>query len=258
MSTVTVNYAFDPISNPESSTLRKEVYDIAFLEPVSAYKYIQERRDDIEYIFCPAFADYCKNAYFILAPYNIKVVPIVETGQVALEGLLAKNAKLINSLLYNRTKPNDSNPFLVTLNSPRIVFWANESVYAESIPVFLDSSPHIANTNHIPGTFDIGKWVRPVDFSFEIVDPSKPIVINRGDPLFCIRFRTKDNSKVILKRQRYDEPLCNAISNCVNVKKMLHNKPLSFLYDLAAPYFKMTKFGVKEKKCPFKWLHKDK
>ena len=120
--------------------------------------------------------------------------------------------------------------------SPVYVFYAKESVEMEVLPVFLLDSPSLENTLFIAGSYDIGKWIRPIDFSFYAKDNSKPINIKRGDPLFFVRFKTKEDEKITLERVEQSQELLTMIAACIKVKYKVKNISLSDLYKLAKSY----------------------
>jgi hypothetical protein len=58
----------------------------------------------------------------------------------------------------------------------------------------------------IEGEFDIGKWVRPIDFAIETpLDKETNISFKRGDPMYAIKF--KSDSKVKLEYDHYEDGL---------------------------------------------------
>lgn len=56
--------------------------------------------------------------------------------------------------------------------------------------------PDLGNNNLelIPGKFPFSVWSRPVQFSFKIKDLNKTVKIKKDDPLYYIRFYSKDSS----------------------------------------------------------------
>jgi hypothetical protein len=47
------------------------------------------------------------------------------------------------------------------------------------------------------GRFPINVWPRPLMWAFEWHDPSRPIKINRGDPLFYVGFETMPQDRSV-------------------------------------------------------------
>ena len=100
------------------------------------------------------------------------------------------------------------------------VFIADEPVYMSQVAPFM----HYAKVP-LPGTifggrFPINVWPRPLMWAFEWVDPDKPLVVNRGDPLFYVTFETvpQDRSVVVSEVELTDElnDYMELISGAVN------------------------------------------
>ena len=74
-------------------------------------------------------------------------------------------------------------------------FWTDEpDVWIEQFSF----SGSIKNCELIPATFPISVWYRPLLAAFKI-QKDVPIIIKRGAPLYCIRFRTNERANIILK-----------------------------------------------------------
>jgi hypothetical protein len=123
-------------------------------------------------------------------------------------------------------------------------------VHIETIPAFMDSNQSISNLMLIPGTYNISKWIRAVDFSVEVKDDKQPIIIKKDDVLFYVKFRTKDESKIELERVPMSNELRDAMLSCVFVKNHITNLPLKTLYKMAESFMSVLSFK-KPKKCPF-------
>ena len=75
---------------------------------------------------------------------------------------------------------------------------------------------------------DCGKWFRPTHLSNSTEE--KDFEIKRGDPLFYIKFHTKD--KVQLKRFNMNDEILSHVASTVQVKKYLASTKLNKLYKL--------------------------
>ncbi len=100
------------------------------------------------------------------------------------------------------------------------VFIADEPVYMSQVAPFM----HHAKTP-LPGTifggrFPINVWPRPLMWAFEWHDTSKPLKVNRGDPLFYATFETmpQDRSVQLVEAEVTDElnDYMEMISGAVN------------------------------------------
>ena len=256
MATVYYSYSYFELDH---KFFQPETVDLVGLDPVGVFSYINERRDNDEtlnrgshYLKCPAFVEYCKNTFHVLSPYTD--VLTISRDPVKGNTLTSKNFSqhywdLFVVVRGNIVKFDD--PFQLTL-PPSIIFWSDDSVVMESTSPILEHSELHQNIKIIPGSFNIGKWIRPVDFTFEISDSSKPLIIQRGQPLFSVKFLPEDGSNVKLVRKLYDENLNKVYKSMVTSKQIIPHKNLKFLYEIGEPFLKMMKF--KQKKCPFFFL----
>lgn len=225
--------------------------NLLFSEPTSLLKHITSTRyfdpKFNTYIKCPSFLEYCKNVYVVTAPFDIEF--LVDRDRKWLQTNLTTT--IYNTFVINRGDiigPND--PYILTM-PPKYLFYSTDPVKIEVMPCLLNTSRSIDNINIIPGSYDIDKWIRPLDFTFELKDDKQPIAIKQGDALFCIRFITDDNEKVELERTLLTDDLLLAAMASTGVK-LLSNAPHSLkkLYTMAEGFLNVLPFR-KKKKCPF-------
>jgi hypothetical protein len=257
MATVYYSYAYFDLTHKK---FQAETVDLIGLEPVNVFSYLSKHRDNDEklnrgshYLRCPAFADYCKNSYYVLSPYTDTIT--ISRDPTNGNTLSSQNFSQDYWDLFvvargNIVKIDD--PFQLTM-PPAIIFWSDESVMVELLPPILEHSELNQNIKIIPGTFNIGKWLRPLDFTFEIADSSKPLNIHRGQPIFTVRFLPENGSNVKLVRKMYDEQLDKAFKAMVNAKQVIPRKNLKFLYEIGEPFLKLMNF--RKKKCPFSFFN---
>lgn len=243
-----INYCFPDFASQKTKRKWPEV-QLLNMEPVPYLKYMSEKISKKEYFPCPAFTDYFKNVYVIRSGFDITMEFDVVNGQIITEKM--ENQGFYEEFFHNRFSDKDG--YMFTL-PPYIIFYSKKSVMMESLPMFLDHSSLSENLRPLPGTFNIGKWFRSVDFTFEIVDITKKIVIRRGDPLFCVRFLPEDDSKVNLIRQDFTEEHFKAFAACTGVKQINSNTKLNALYKMAENFLPYIKIPYGRKKCPFSFF----
>ena len=98
------------------------------------------------------------------------------------------------------------------------------------------------NIGVIPGVFDISRWVRPVECAFEMYEPNKPLVIKRGDPLFCVQFISEE--QIELEHGLINDTIYKAVSSCLHVKNVAPNMKLKQLYELSDWFIKLIKQNI--------------
>ena len=160
------------------------------LEPVP---YIAEFSKDKMYYECPAWSHKTSRTYNILCPVDMDYT-ILDDGRIV-------SRSLPQTLLDNFVAPNSSAETL-QVHLPRFLFWTNhKNLWMESKPY-----PYTASTNNlvsVGGWWNLSAWTRPLSFAFDVVDPTKPVVINRGDPVLQVCFYSKNlnDSFELIKKQ---------------------------------------------------------
>jgi hypothetical protein len=212
--------------------------EILFAEPVPLLKHILETREGTRHIKCPAFIDFTKNMYAIKAPLDMHITVDKENNHITVHNL---PPEVLNRVIMGRGETAHGVPYTLT-TVPRYLFYSTGEVFIESMQAFMEANDSVSNLMLVPGTYDISKWIRPVDFSFEVKDDKKDIHIKKGDVIFYVRFRAKDDSKVELERVEESRELNNVVAACTGVKRYMRNVPLKVLYAMAESFIKTLSF----------------
>jgi hypothetical protein len=226
---------------PYIQNLACEWANILFEEPESLLSYISKggvTSKSLQYLRCPAFLDSCKNAFVIKSPIDLVVSIDRQNGLVSTDRF---DQSFYDEFINNRGA-DDGLPYLVTL-PPRYLMFSQSSVDIEVLPLMAISSESTQNFDVIPGRFDIGKWMRPIDLTVAIKDDKKPINLKQGDPLFVVRFTCLDRGKIEFERVIVDEPIRSAVSACVGIKNIRQKLSLESLYELSNKFMKLIKKG---------------
>lgn len=216
--------------------------DLAYFEPEPMLKLLAaDRQTNPEHLRCYALLDYFKNTFVLRSPVDYKLF-VDDKGNVTTPD---HNQEFFHKYVVARTESGAKHRTL-SLEFFHL-FFATESVMIEAIPVFLDHSLLSNQVRVMPGTFDIGRWVRPVTFAFEVVDGVSCVDIKRGDPIVCVRFLT--NEKVKFVRAENSAELQRVVASCIGLKRFVKRVNLEACYDLANHV--VSKFQRKFKRCPF-------
>jgi hypothetical protein len=229
--------------------------NVAYFEPEPVVRdLVKSRNKDVKYFQCPAFLDYFKNTFVIRAPVDITINVVIDNeGKPSLR-TFEYDQEFFNDMLFARFHQNEKFPML-SFNMIYL-FFSKETQILESLPAFLHNTELIKNSNLIPGTFDISKWIRPIDFTIEVLDETKPIKIKRGDPLLYIRFVSDE--KINLVRTECTDDLRAIMDSCTTLKKYVYNSTLLQNYEAGKSYvnYFKEKFFSKKSKCPFHFWKK--
>lgn len=227
--------------------------DLTLMEPLAVLPSAIKARDvsfHSHFTKCPAFQDYYKNTYLVTSPVDMELSYDPVTRMLRSTPQAQGFFDAVVTYRGNDIGAND--PFLMSLGFSYL-FIADKECMIEQIPVALHSSAITRRINLICGTFDISKWFRPVEFSFEVPDFSKPIKIKRGDPLFYLRFVPSDGGKVALVHKSMPKESLEVVKSCLFVKDTKVKLPLSAYYKMAERLHPKLWF---KKKCPFNWRSK--
>ena len=242
---INVHYALPFINMNESWV------NVAFFKPEPLIKLlISERNKDVLYLKCPSFQEYYKNCYVIKCPFDLTLTVEYVNGQKTLR-THEYGQDFFDNFIHTRF--SDSTVHTMLTVNVADTFFSDESVTVELLPPFMHKTEVNNNVNVIVGAFDISKWVRPVEWAVEMIDDTKPLKLKRGDPLYYVRFVTKD--KINLIKEVDNEQIFKVSNACVTLKKYIPNKGLNYLYETASPYISAFKLKFfKQSKCPFSFL----
>jgi hypothetical protein len=213
--------------------------NLAFSEPKPFYPILQKARPSALYLKCPAVAESFKNDFVISSPVDL-VITVDYENRVVTTDRYGDN--FYDAFVENRVGQFEApNPYLLSI-PPKYLFYSNDDVELEVKDLPILTSKSSSNFKLIPGRFNIGKWHRPIDTGVECIDPSKPIELVRDDPLYAIRFITKNNVPVKLTRVDLDLALRKKVDAFISLKNFLPKLKLKEMYELAENYLSsMTK-----------------
>jgi hypothetical protein len=188
--------------------------------PDSTFKDVAQTFDkSSEVLICPAVHEYFKNTFLIRSPVDIEFQHDLSTNT------LRTTSKYVVSRPF---KDRDILTFPI-----RYMFVSDSSVTFESIPAFMHNTEAQTKLRMIPGSFDIGKWIRPVDFTAQSLT-SDVIKIKQGDPLYYVRFMTDEKVELehITDPARI-EKIHKVMLQCTGYKFKCPGNSLKSLYKIA-------------------------
>ena len=212
--------------------------DIVFTKPKPFFPMLLNARDGMPYLKCPAVAEVYQNSYAICAPYDLaltfddtnKTMSTDRFGQEFFDKTLS---------LTWITLPQGLPPLVQT--TPRYIIYSFDDVELEILDVPIINSKFSRNIKMAHGIFNISKWYRPLEVAFEVVDHSKPVIMEAGEPMCLMRFHTPNNVPVKLTRVDITPDLEARVRACLNVKNKRRGLKLNQLYALASDYLEIFK-----------------
>ena len=162
-----------------------------------------------EFKRCPANKQFLKNFWMIRSPFDVELNINRKDDTCRIN----QNQRFFDAFIFVRWGQYTETDLMSVSFSFQYMFVADEPVWIELYPAFLHGEPN--NTRLISGTFDIYNWQRPVDFSFEVLDDQKPIMVKRGQPLFYVRFLSnKLNDDFKLQEIEWTDELLKLYKRC--------------------------------------------
>jgi hypothetical protein len=183
--------------------------------PESVYKnFVKDSKNQKNnIIFCPATKDYMKNIFSIksLYDYNFIINP-EEDDNAAFSDLY--NQKFFDDHVLVRSKKDKLFSF-----SQRISFFTEEKslLMSAGISPFLEDNNITKRCIVIPGTFDIGKWFRQIEFAFYLKEYFNEFKIEENEIFQYIKFNTEE--KIIFKQFKVNSKLQDFFNDIDGARK---------------------------------------
>jgi hypothetical protein len=227
--------------------------ELAFFEPEPVFKNIASSRvKDTNYLKCPAFQDYYKNCFLLRAPIDLTINISNQPDGNKFASIDKYTQEFFDNNIKIRYEEGYKHPILHI--SFFYVFYADKPLMVEQLSPSMHKTELQNNINLISGTYDISKWIRPVEFAFEVIDDTKPIVIKRGDPMYYVRFLTTD--KISLTKEESSEELNKVVNSCTRLKDYVPNNTLDKNYSMGSWAVNLFKDKIFKKKCPFSFMRR--
>jgi hypothetical protein len=164
---------------------------------------------------CPAFKDFLYNCYVLSFPFDLhfRLEPETQSFYIVNSGIeIGPDMILVR---WPKKKPVTR---VVISISPFILFDTSEDVLMEVSPAFLHAiDPRVRRLTPIPGAFNIGRWLRPIDFTFEVDLLDGDIELLKGDPLLYLRFMTSNNEAVRINKRPFDGDFSRRALECMAI-----------------------------------------
>ena len=213
--------------------------DLLTIEPVSVFKYYPEMAT-ANYRKCPAHQNQFKNTFVVCSPIDIEVN--INKEETWCDIVDPKN---IPKEVFNpRFGEEHESPYpLFTFRMNRLLLTAPgaKDIYVEQLDPILEWDRD-RNIRIIEGNFNISKWTRPLEASYEQRNKNMTVKFKRGQPMYYFRLSTNDPDDIIvLNRVEMTKEMYKDCERCLQVKEFAPNKKLKFLYDLRDKFIESLK-----------------
>ena len=175
---------------------------------------------------CPAVINLESRYFVIRCPFDINIgFTRDDKGKPVLRNLSGEasaiRASKLGEKLHITNEVEWRRPEVPTIQlSLPYVFIADEPVYLSQVAPFMHYTRDPLPGTIFGGRFPIHIWPRPLMWAFEWHDITKPLKVNRGDPLFYVTFETnpQDRSVAVVEAEETPElkEYMDLISGAVN------------------------------------------
>jgi hypothetical protein len=201
---------------------KKSLSNIRYQTPEHATEYLKDKCNpelrESNFLRCPAFIKQQKNLYALKFSFSYELYMDVENDKV-------KSDKYDQSFFDEFVYIRDIDNAMLSLPMS-YVFIAENPVDMEYTSAYNVSNGFVDNTIIIPGSFDIGKWYRPLDLSFIVKDKNKKVTFNENDAYAFVNFHTDKKVNLI----RFDTtPQITELFNSILLSKFAKSKEVNSL-----------------------------
>lgn len=214
--------------------------ELLAIEPVSVFKYYPETAS-ANYRKCPAHQNQFKNTFVVCSPIDVEVKINKEETRCD----IIEPPQLPREAFNPRFGEEHESPYpMFTFRFNRIMLMPQDptiDVYVEQLEPILEWDRD-TNIRIIEGNFNISKWTRPLEASYEQRHKNMTVKFKRGQPMYYFRLSTNDpDDIVVLNRVEMNQKLYEDSERCLQVKEFAPNKKLKFLYDVRDKFIESLK-----------------
>lgn len=209
-------------------------------EPTLIYPKIIKKpsAEEVGLRLCPAFKDYTNNTFGIHSLYDYDLI----IDPDATDDLFVKTTMYDQDFFNEHVIVRSSQDKCFTFRQRFIYFTEEDSLEASfGVHPFFENNDVAERCMIVPGTFDIGKWFRSIDFAFYLKDKYNEFIIKEDDIFQYAVFHT--DKKIVFKQFYMNDFLKQQALAVLNSKRHRDNtfRKLSSYYSLSRDKDKIIK-----------------
>jgi hypothetical protein len=191
------------------------VSELKYYEPENLYKDINPKEFfGIGASLCPAIIDETKNTYKVKSRIDFHVKFDHQKQEI-----MSKHDMDPNFLINYIGQPNKEN--VHQLEHPNFLFFSENPLTMTQLHPYYEQNQFSSVTMGIAGTYNIGKWIRPVRPAFKFKDNATEIDIKRGDTLCYFKFNTTEKVKLVrFDSSKLFETKTGLVMQCLGYKNL--------------------------------------
>jgi len=202
-------------------------YHMLYREPDPLFKAVLPERDDTnpgDFFACPAFQNVCENTFVARSTVGGDV-------RVTADGFQPMNDRSAVTAQFFQLWPNSRRQYRMVNFDHRLIFFAEQPCTLSTLPAFLHRTDWQTKLGYIPAAFDISRWLRPLQGTFELMPGVAELHVREGDPMYYVKFQTPDDEPVRLRRFKMNAEIHGVAHGCVHYKMFRPQQSLGRVYD---------------------------
>jgi hypothetical protein len=184
---------------------------------------VPERGPDNPHDFfaCPAFHKHAVNTFVVRSTLDANVT-VNADGFAPLDERSQLSAQLFSFMHPTRKG------FRTILFDHRMLFFSERPITLATYPAFMHRTAVQRDLVYVPAAYDISRWLRPLQGTYELPDGVREVRIREDDPLYYVKFETTE--KVKLRRFQMTLELAGIAHGCVHYKLFRPRSSLERVY----------------------------
>ena len=175
-----------------------------------------------DFFACPAFHLHATNTFVVRGIVDASVA-IRPDGFQPLDAQSQLTAQMLSYMHPTRRG------YRTILFDHRMLFFCEQPLVLATYPAFLHHTEVQSKLHYIPAAFDISKWLRPLQGTYEVREDVPAIKFGQDDPLYYVKFETTE--KVRLRRFTTTPELQAIAHGCVHFKLFRPRSSLAKVYE---------------------------
>ena len=200
-------------------------YNILYGEPQPLLKDVLPERgpeNPHDFFACPAFHKHSANTFVVRSTIDAHV-GIRPEGFAALDEH-SKTTGQMFSFMHPTRKG-----YRTVLFDHRMLFFSERPLTLATYPAYLHRTDVQTKLCYVPAAYDISRWLRPLQGTYEVPDGVDSVRIREADPLYYVKFETPD--KVRLRRFQTVPEILAITHGCVHYKLFRPRSSLERVYE---------------------------
>lgn len=199
-------------------------YNMLYKEPQPLLQELLPERgpeNPHDFFACPAFHLHSSNMFVVRSTLDANI-------SISAEGFKPLDDKSqVSAQLFSHMHPTRKRHRTILFDQ-RMLFFAESPVTLSTYPAYMHRTEVQTNLSYVPGAYDISKWLRPLQGTYEILETQQTLRIRQDDPLYYVKFDCAE--RVRLRRFQMTPELSGITHGCVHYKLFRPHSSLDRVY----------------------------